>query len=260
MANFWHTNYLILLLSGGIGYLTYLTLPCRSMKFTWRAQPGHAQSFAMRVMDPGANPTQEESYILRLPLRKLRSGIDDEEILARFSRGYFGGWMFTPERWIAPYVQGIIDHDVFARSRVPGYATSDIYKISSPNGLSSKHLPPLGACLFSLYYLLESSICSPGYRTEVFLSSGQTPRPDRSFVEYAGRTKGRSLAASHQFEVIREAPVSTPGGEEYVTIIYSHVRSNPRTGGRVYSRPMTAMHICYAHLLFADGIREVLGC
>lgn len=77
-------------------------------------------------------------------------------------------------------------------------------------------------------------------------------------MEYAGRTKGRSLAASHRFELLRESPAGD-GEDEGVTIIYSHVRSNPRTGGQVYGWFMTAMHVCYAHLLFAEGVREVLA-
>jgi hypothetical protein len=94
-----------------LGALLVLYLPCRSMKFTWRAEPGHARSFAMHVIDPAGNPTQEESYTLRIPLRDLKPGLNDEEILARFSKGYFAGVVFAPERWIAPFVQGIIDHE-----------------------------------------------------------------------------------------------------------------------------------------------------
>lgn len=124
--------------------------------------------------------------------------------------------------------------------------------------MSQKHLPPLGACLFGLYYLIDTSAYSAKDRELTFPSSARTPRPGRSFVEYAGRTKGRSLAASHRFELLRESPAGD-GEDEGVTIIYSHVRSNPRTGGQVYGWFMTAMHVCYAHLLFAEGVREVLA-
>ncbi|KAI9371591.1 hypothetical protein BJX61DRAFT_18322 [Aspergillus egyptiacus] len=247
---------LALPLAGGIAYLAYLAAPCRSMRFIWHAAPGHATSFPMHVIDPASNPTEEETYILGIPLRKLTKGISDEEILARLSRGYFGGWGFSPERWIAPWVQGIIDHDVVTNATISnGDASAELVKISSPDSLSRDHLPALGACLFDLYYLLDTSACSTEHRTRVFPGSAQFPRPEGTFAEYAGRTKGRSLAASHRFEVIRE----TVAGEEQVKIIYSHVRSNPRTGGRVYSTVMTGLHVLYAHLLFADGIREVLN-
>ncbi|KAL2845155.1 hypothetical protein BJX68DRAFT_269341 [Aspergillus pseudodeflectus] len=244
-----------------LGALLILYLPCRSMKFTWRAEPGHARSFAMHVIDPAGNPTQEESYTLRIPLRDLKPGLNDEEILARFSKGYFAGVVFAPERWIAPFVQGIIDHEVIASARVlkpEAHLHLEAYKIDNPTAVSRDRLPPLGACLFGLYYLLDTSICSPEDRESVFPGSMKIPRPARSFVEYAGRTSGRSLAASHRFEVSRDDPTANGDGEEHITIVYSHVRSNPLTGGKVYSRPMTAMHVCYAHLLFANGVREVL--
>ncbi|KAL4989435.1 hypothetical protein BDW68DRAFT_175960 [Aspergillus falconensis] len=262
MAISWQIHLLLSLIGGGIGCLAILAIPCRSMQFVWRAEPGHTRSFGMHVIDPAGNPTEEESYILRIPLHKLKQGIDDKEILARFSKGFFAGWVFGPERWIAPFVQGIIDHEVFASARTAAADASShhdayVYDISSPNAMSQQRLPPLGACLFGLYYLIDTSVCSSKDRALTFSASTRTPRPERSFVEYAGRTKGRSLAASHRFELAREHPIGNH--EEGVTIIYSHVRSNPRTGGQVYSRPMTAMHVCYAHLLFAEGVREVLA-
>ncbi|KAL3449398.1 hypothetical protein BJX65DRAFT_36902 [Aspergillus insuetus] len=244
-----------------LGALLILYLPCRSMKFTWRAEPGHARSFGMHVIDPAGNPTQEESYTLRIPVRDLRPGLNDEEILARFSKGYFAGAVFAPERWIAPFVQGFIDHEVITNARVlkpdPNLQL-EAYNIGKPTAMPRGRLPPLGACLFGLYYVLDTSACTPEHRESIFPGSMKISRPNRSFVEYAGRTSGRSLAASHRFEVSRDDLTANGVVDESITILYSHVRSNPLTGGKVYSRPMTAMHVCYAHLLFANGVREVL--
>ncbi|KAL3494426.1 hypothetical protein BJX62DRAFT_234301 [Aspergillus germanicus] len=244
-----------------LGALLILYLPCRSMKFTWRAEPGHARSFGMHVIDPAGNPTQEESYTLRIPPQDLKPGLNDEEILARFSKGYFAGAVFAPERWIAQFVQGIIDHEVITNARVLKLDANlqlEAYNIDRPTAMPRDHLPPLGACLFGLYYLIDTSVCSPQHRESVFPGSMKISRSNRSFVEYAGRTSGRSLAASHRFEIFREDPTANGDDEESITILYSHVRSNPLTGGKVYSKPMTAMHVCYAHLLFANGVREVL--
>jgi hypothetical protein len=110
MAISWQAQIFLSFLGGGIGCLAVFGIPCRSMQFLWHAQPNHSRSFGMYVIDPAGNPTEEESYILQVPLRELKQGIDDEEILARFSKGFFAGWVFGPERWIAPFVQGIIDH------------------------------------------------------------------------------------------------------------------------------------------------------
>lgn len=111
MAISWHTHIALAILSAGVGCLTILAIPCRSMKFIWRAEQGHDSSFGMHVIDPAGNPTEEESYIIRIPLSRLQREIGDEEILARFSKGFFAGWVFGPERWIAPFVQGVIDHE-----------------------------------------------------------------------------------------------------------------------------------------------------
>ncbi|KAL4817713.1 hypothetical protein BDW67DRAFT_183515 [Aspergillus spinulosporus] len=155
MAISWRDHLFLSLLCGGIGCLAVLVIPCRSMHFLWRAQPGHSRSFGIYVIDPGGNPTEEESYILWVPLREMKQEIDDEEILARFSRGFFAGWVFGPERWIAPFVQGIIDHEVFTNARAStGDSCSrlDAYErdISRPNAMSQQRLR-LSAHAYSAY-------------------------------------------------------------------------------------------------------------
>jgi len=53
----------------------------------------------MSVANPNRFPIEQDSYTVHIPLRELKTGISDEEILARFSKGFFGGWILTPERW-----------------------------------------------------------------------------------------------------------------------------------------------------------------
>lgn len=60
---------------------------------------GHAESCGATAVSPqGQALRRGDSYSTTIPLRCLRPGITDGEILARFTKGFFGGPIFTPER------------------------------------------------------------------------------------------------------------------------------------------------------------------
>ncbi|RAL03581.1 uncharacterized protein BO80DRAFT_401730 [Aspergillus ibericus CBS 121593] len=237
----------------GIVYLHNLTYPCRNMDFTWQATPGHSKSFSSRILNPRDGPVDEESYSLRIPTRELPAGITDEELLARFTKGAFGGWIFTPERWIAPLIQRCIDAELISAIKTSSSdpSTPPIWKLDS---LSRDILPPLGSTLFGLLTLFDTSTCTEDHRISVFPDSIHIPRPNFAFAEYAGRTKSQGLAASHRFEVTREYK----DGEDRVRLTFSHIRSNPRTGGKSLPSWFVWFHVLYSGLLFADGIKEIM--
>ncbi|OQE44095.1 hypothetical protein PENCOP_c002G08837 [Penicillium coprophilum] len=201
-------------LGGGAVYLQCLLYPCRNMEFTWQATPGHSKSFPLSVLNPKHYPVDQESYSLRIPAKNLPHGITDEEVLARFSKGVFGGWIFTPERWMAPFAQYLIDSEVTSSSD-PALSGHPIWKLES---LSRNTLPPLGSTLFGLLTLFDTSACTEARRISVFPESQDIPRPNFAFAEYAGRTKSLGLAASHRFEVNRELK----GSEDVIKLTFSH--------------------------------------
>lgn len=89
-----------------------LTAPSRNFDFSYSATPGHENSLAFTLLNPKRYPTEQDSFSLRIPKRDLRAGISDDEILARFARGFFGGWVFTLERWFFLLTQfSLMDHD-----------------------------------------------------------------------------------------------------------------------------------------------------
>lgn len=89
-----------------------LTAPSRNFHFTYCATPGHADSLAFTLLNPRKYPTEQDNFSLWISKRDLRAGISDEEILARFTRGFFGGWIFTPERWFFLLTHfSLMDHD-----------------------------------------------------------------------------------------------------------------------------------------------------
>lgn len=93
-------------------YFYNLTKPSRNFDFSYCATAGHDQSLAFKLLNPKAFPTEQDTFSISIPKRQLVAGISDEEILARFTRGFFGGWIFTPERWFFTLTRySFMDHD-----------------------------------------------------------------------------------------------------------------------------------------------------
>lgn len=87
------------------------------------------------------------------------------------------------------------------------------------------------------------------------------PEGVRDFVSaefVAGGSEIFELVSSHRFEVTsRENGHEEGGGQDVVTVTFSHVSCNSASG-RSYSTFFRWLHHFYARMLFADGIREIL--
>ncbi|PYH80233.1 hypothetical protein BO82DRAFT_375706 [Aspergillus uvarum CBS 121591] len=193
-------------------------VPARIVLAASQATPGHSKSFSSRILNPQDGPIDEESYSLRISTRELPAGIFDEELFARFTKGAFGGWILTPERWIAPLIQRSIHYELILAIKTSSSdpSTPPIWKLDS---LSRDTFPPLGSTLFGLFILFDTS-----------------------------------LAASHRFEVTRKYK----DGEDRVKMTFSHIRSDPRAGGKSIPSWFVWFHVLCSGLLFADGIRKVI--
>lgn len=75
-------------------------LPFHHAHYEHKARPTHWDSFAISVVTPKQHRGVQENYSLLIPAKRFPSNVSDEEILARFTKGFFSGLAFTPERWI----------------------------------------------------------------------------------------------------------------------------------------------------------------
>lgn len=85
--------------------LTVLAISTRLLPFhqaqrEHRASQGHKESFAISIITPNQHHGLQENYSLLIPAKRFQSNVSDEEILARFTKGFFSGLAFTPERWL----------------------------------------------------------------------------------------------------------------------------------------------------------------
>lgn len=87
-----------------------------------------------------------------------------------------------------------------------------------------------------------------------------TPDGPREFASaefVAGGSKSFELISSHRFEVARENCNRKEESGDLITVTFSHVSCKSVTG-RPYATFFRLLHLIYARLLFADGIRAVL--
>lgn len=64
------------------------------------ATQGHENSVAVAKLNPLKRDLFQHRITIEIPANRLESGIGNNEILARFTQGFFGGWVFSPERWL----------------------------------------------------------------------------------------------------------------------------------------------------------------
>lgn len=81
-------------------YLYLRTSPASTATYNLTATPAHHVSYAQSLLNPRRFLTEQDSLTLVLPTRQHPSlkTLNDEEILARFTRGFHGGWAFWIER------------------------------------------------------------------------------------------------------------------------------------------------------------------
>ncbi|GJC84587.1 hypothetical protein ColLi_07425 [Colletotrichum liriopes] len=221
---------------------------------------GHAESAAARAVGRRRPLLAGDSYSVSIPLSRLRPGITDQEILARFTRGFFGGPTFTPERWLFA-LSGYQLTDVEAireaarcspRKLRDGLA---ITKVGAPSSIADETTPVVGSLLFGNFLVLDSR----------WATSAEDAAAATSYIDFVYGGGERSvISGSHRFQVSRRGRRSSDSeepaagrDEDAVDIAFSSVTDLAGMDGML-GRRFLGFHRLYSHLLFSDGIRRTL--
>jgi hypothetical protein len=247
-------------------YLYNYPLPVsksRTIKTSLSLSPTSSSSPSHLIINPhryARNSSSDSRFII---LTKSEIGnLTDEEILARFLRGFFGGWVFMPEKGIIALFRR------FGRPMVAVGFTGvrmDGRQILSPGGIEREKLPEKGTVLLGgNFMVLDLHVKGEG--------EGEADE-GVSFVEIGFGDDRKNFAGMHRFEVLR-LPDSTDGkvakegvedereGEEArggVQLWYSSISCNPKENKLPFPKWVFGFHEFYAQCLFRDGVREVLG-
>ncbi|KAI1132332.1 hypothetical protein F5Y10DRAFT_231492 [Nemania abortiva] len=252
--------------TGSLSILAISTrlLPFYRARHEQSASPTHRDSFVTSITTPGQHHGAQENYSLLIPAKRFKNDPSDEEILARFTKGFFWGLAFTPERWLLSAIPfpitdiPAIKKTLAARSQnaVPGLAVGP--EIWDPSSISPKSTPSVASLLFGNFLVLDSSSLTLSQRSQLPDDYIIHAKPPHAFVELAWGGKGLGLVGSHRFEVSRYRTNRLAESEEFVKVTFSSVSCIPKTGLGPPNYLMW-LHVLYAKLLFSDGIRGVLA-
>ncbi|OTB07461.1 hypothetical protein M426DRAFT_318133 [Hypoxylon sp. CI-4A] len=228
------------------------------------AVAGHTDSFTCNAISPRRKLIEADSYVRTIPLRDLKSGISDEEILARLTGGFFGGPILTPERWFFAVtgfrvldVQSVLENiRRMPRKSRKEFVTQDVWDRSA---LSNTSVLPVGTVLYGNFLVLDHSWASKRQPEQLPKDYGRYPKPSGSFIELGFGGGPRSpITGSHRFEVHRHGiDPSKPDSQETVDVVFSCVTdvSQANFSGWLLMK----FHRLYSYLLLSDSVRRVLA-
>ncbi|KAJ6149833.1 hypothetical protein N7471_001032 [Penicillium samsonianum] len=167
------------------------------------------------------------------------AGLSDEEVLALFSCGFFGGFIFGFER-TALRIGGWR----LLPARYTGFKDdSSPIGIWNASELSTLNFPPVGSCLFGAFKVLDKQIS--------LKTSGQYT----SYIDYGFGSDEFQFAGCHRFQITRLLPTS---GKPLVQLELQGFHCNPQRNRPSGTTLFRWFHYIYAKLLFANGVQSVL--
>ncbi|KAI0876501.1 hypothetical protein GGS24DRAFT_451076 [Hypoxylon argillaceum] len=239
-------------------------LPFHRARHEQRASPTHWDSFVLSVITPSRHQGSQETYSLLIPASRFRDDLSDEEILARFTKGFFCGPAFTPERWLLSAIPFTITDisaikktlTIRSQNTVPGLVVGP--EIWDPSSISPKLTPSVASLLFGNFLVLDSSMLTVAHQSQLPEDYVLHVKPPHAFVELAWGGTTLGLVGSHRFEASRCRIGHAAEAEEFIKVTLSTVSCVTKTG-LAPSKYLMWFHVLYAKLLFSDGIRRVLA-
>lgn len=93
----------ILAISSGSAFLFFFL---HRYQVSWQARNipfathGHEKSVAVSILNPLRQDLFQHRITIEIPTSRIKTGLVNDDVLARFTQGFFGGWIFSPERWL----------------------------------------------------------------------------------------------------------------------------------------------------------------
>ncbi|PMD33845.1 hypothetical protein L207DRAFT_589399 [Hyaloscypha variabilis F] len=184
------------------------------------------------------NSATDSRYII-LSHSEIRN-LTDEQILSRFLRGFYNGWVFWLERGVIEAFRAV--GRTMVRVGFTGLETNG-REILRPRDIGKERLPEKGTVLLGGNFV----VLGKDVRAE---------EKGPSFVEIGFGDDRKGFAGFHRFEVER---LREKEGEEGMRLWYSSISCHPREDRLPLPGWLYIFHNFYAQCLFRDGVREVLS-
>ncbi|KAG8208256.1 hypothetical protein GTR04_4366 [Trichophyton interdigitale] len=197
------------------------------------------------------------------PGKKLPLGqLSDEELLARFTRGFFGGIVFAAERFIL--ASGLTQQTPLVSGAQPtNYGLSLPKNIWNVAEIPLTTLLPLGSILFGAFQVTHSHLVNKTRLnpTSEGLTKMKTAEEKFSYIDF-GFGDG-NFAGCHRLSVhrndsskgIESVAKSADDHDSMIEFRLSFFHCNPRGDESRLITMLSGFHQIYARLLFTDALR-----
>lgn len=206
------------------------------------------------IVNPNQHVHLDDSREVRLI---LSNSLSDEQILARFVNGFFGGWIFAPERTVLkttrmhlPQIEALIDMPI------PEH-------VWSTNQILRDKLPEVGTIYFGAFRVADRLIQDrhilqrkPGGEQDNIMQRDSVDGEWESYIDFVFDIG--ILRGVHRFSVLRGRREAEGEGQEML-IRFSHTNCDPRENKIWMPDMIETLHLVYAMLLFREGIAQILA-
>ncbi|KAI1374515.1 hypothetical protein F4677DRAFT_425291 [Hypoxylon crocopeplum] len=197
------------------------------------------ESSSAKLVNPRQNMINSDTVSLSFPASTFR-GLSDEKLLALFTKGFFGGWVF--------YLQSLL-LKAGAWKIIPVKFTgfrdnSQQRDIWSQSDIPETTLLPVGDTLYRCFKVID-----------VHLASASNPYP--SYVDFGYGQDQSVFTGCHRFRIVRSGTANELG-EENIEFNLEGFRCNPRENIPSAAEIFAWFHVLYAELLFARSVQACL--
>ncbi|KAF7547336.1 hypothetical protein G7Z17_g7797 [Cylindrodendrum hubeiense] len=185
----------------------------------------------------------EDSRFITLEIPAEHQNVTDEVILARFSKGFFGGLVLAPERIALQIFRPRFLN--FSKIKTP----EDLPQIWHSTLLSEDQLPPLYSELFGVFQVIDA-------RVEPKSDTKGQQRPTESYVDFGFCSDQSHFAGVHRFTIVRSNEASATG-QRTIQIHSQSMTCNPTINRPLQTQFMWKFHLAYAEFLFREAVSQV---
>ncbi|CAK7232069.1 hypothetical protein SCUCBS95973_008137 [Sporothrix curviconia] len=229
--------------------------------FTFSVSEDLLTSATFNFANPRHHVVGADCVSQTIPAREVK-GLSDEEILALFTSGFFGGFVFRAESWVL---------NLLGARYLPARYTAfrpgpDAVIVRRASAIPNRSLLPVGSLLFNSFLLVdkhakteaETETLSSEKISSKTLAAGSEAS---SYVDYGFGSDEARFAGCHRIKVTRLAPADNgeraDGGQ--VRIDLEHFRCNPQENKPSWAEKHQTLHYVYAKSLFANGMQALLA-
>ncbi|KAK2768395.1 hypothetical protein FQN54_000250 [Arachnomyces sp. PD_36] len=251
-------------------WLSFFLQSLRESQYTHSVDQDFLTSSTFNYINPKHHHVASTDTLSQTLPPSSISGRSDEEILASFTKGFFGGPVFAFESFLLRYGGWRLIPAGFTGFQDDPSATT----IWSLSDVPSTHLLPIGSTLFGSFKVLDKS-------TLTTTEPPQSTTASKSHVDYAYGSDTFTFAGCHRFVVIRdqppyptttttsttdaaadeekEPPDANTSHPQVITIQLQGFRCNPLQNKPSVLNFIETFHYIYAKALFANGMQAVLA-